>query len=509
MTSQGTAQTNPNNTIIPFHFWDDVPYTRGICLNVTLRFEEVLDTAKLQESLERLLEIGDWRKLGARLHQNVKINIHPDSQVPLLIHHQEAGKLEYHLPSKFTNNRPGIIFTTANQPNPISSHPLASQIPSTQETSQISVLGCMSSFNSITKHDDAPNKIEDYLSSDIPQLFIHVVTFTDTTLITVTFPHTLFDAMGLSYFLQAWTAILSDQEDRIPAFLGFDEDIIEAKTEYVPAEQHVLAKKTLTRFQMAVLVLSRWWENYWYPDVQDKVITIPNTYVQRMQERALQELRAQSSQSSRSLSEDIFVSEGDILLAWLSKTLVNALNPSPQTPVQISNVFDTRAVLNISQAGAYTGNATIPSCTTFTAQSLQKSPTSNTALHLRNALNEQRIPSQVHAMSSLRKKSLRETGFLPIIGVPRQISITCTNWYRARFFDLDFSSARVDRACAGACRPSYINTAGPTPLGPHVARNLVTVTGRDGVGNWWVQILARAGAWERIEEVVRGLEVDV
>jgi hypothetical protein len=72
MTPQGTAQRNTNDTIIPFHFWDDVPYTRGICLNVTLRFEEVLDTAKLQESLERLLGIGDWRKLGARLHQNVR-----------------------------------------------------------------------------------------------------------------------------------------------------------------------------------------------------------------------------------------------------------------------------------------------------------------------------------------------------------------------------------------------------------------------------------------------------
>lgn len=364
----------------------------------------------------------------------------------------------------------------------------------------------MSNFNSITKHKNAPNAIEDYLSSDVPQLFIHVVTFTDTTLITVTFPHTLFDAMGLSYFLQAWTAILSGHEDRIPPFLGFDEDIIEAKTEYVPAEQHVLAKQTFTKFQMAVFILCRWWENYWCPDVEDKVIAIPNSYVQNMRKRALQELRAQSAQSS---SEDIFISEGDILLAWLSKTLVSALHPSPQTPVQISNVFDTRAILNISQTGAYTGNATLPSCTSLSAQSLLKDPPSTTALHIRNALNEQRAPTQVHAMSTLRKKTLRETGYLPIVGDPRQISVTCTNWQRARFFELDFSEARVDRMRTGLCRPSYINTAGPTPLGPHVARNLVTVTGRDGVGNWWVQILARADAWGRIEAVVRGLEVDV
>lgn len=72
MASEETSQTATNDKIIPFHFWDDVPYTRGICLNVTLRFEEVLDTKKLHDAVERLLEIGDWKKLGARLRQNVK-----------------------------------------------------------------------------------------------------------------------------------------------------------------------------------------------------------------------------------------------------------------------------------------------------------------------------------------------------------------------------------------------------------------------------------------------------
>ncbi|KAF3389565.1 hypothetical protein F1880_003451 [Penicillium rolfsii] len=488
-----TETATMNDTIIPFHFWDDVPYTRGICLNVTLRFNEVLDTKKLHDAIERLLENGDWKKLGARLHQN------------------ELGKLEYHLPSKFTKDRPGFIFTTANHEQPISAHPLASQIPSTQETDQITVLGCMSSFNAITKHENAPNGIDDYLSADIPQLFIHVVTFADTTLVTVTFLHTLFDAMGLSYFFQAWTAVLSDRENQVQPFLGFDEDILEAKTDYVPAEKHVLSAKTFTRFHMLVFILMRRWETYWYPEIQDKVISIPNIFVQKMRERALQELNTPSSNPT-SKNDNIFISEGDILLSCLSKTLVKALNPPPTTPILISNVFDTRSILKISEQGAYTGNATIPSCTALTAQSLQSDPISKTALALRTSLDEQRSPSQVCAMSSLRKKTLHETGYLPLVGDPRQISITCTNWHRARFFELDFRGARVNSGLKGEgepCKPSYINTAGPSPLGPHVARNLVTVTGRDGVGNWWVQILARASAWGRIEEVIRELAGDV
>lgn len=389
----------------------------------------------------------------------------------------------------------------------------------------------MSHFNAITIHESTPRKIDDYLSADIPQLAIHVVTFTDTTLITVTFLHTVFDAMGLRYFLQAWTDILSGTEDRIPPFLGFDEDTIEMKTEDVPPEQHVLSKTLFSRFQLGLFVLTSWWESYWYPEVHDRILCIPHSFVQRLREKALQELEAQSPPSPSSSSEGIFISDGDILLTVLSKTLVTALNPSPSTPILISNVFDIRAVLGIANtnAGVYTSNATMNACTPLDASTLTQSPISTIALRLRRSLDKQRAPGQVHAMTALRKKALAETGYLPLVGVPGQISVLCTNWQRARFFELDFSAARVDNpdkdrddddgkgvgegvgvgVGAGPCRPTYINTAGPAPLGPNVMRNMVCVTGRDGAGNWLLQVLARASAWPRIEEVIRELVGDV
>ncbi len=36
-----------------------------------LRFDDVMDPENLRMSLSRLLEIGDWKKLGARLRMNV------------------------------------------------------------------------------------------------------------------------------------------------------------------------------------------------------------------------------------------------------------------------------------------------------------------------------------------------------------------------------------------------------------------------------------------------------
>lgn len=63
--------TVPTDTIIPLHYWDDLQYTKALCIDVMFRFDDVMDAEKLRMSLSRLLEIGDWKKLGARLRMNV------------------------------------------------------------------------------------------------------------------------------------------------------------------------------------------------------------------------------------------------------------------------------------------------------------------------------------------------------------------------------------------------------------------------------------------------------
>lgn len=64
--------TVPTDTIIPGHYWDSQPIMRAYCIDLTFRFDDVLDTDKMRAALARLLEIGDWRKLGARIRLNVR-----------------------------------------------------------------------------------------------------------------------------------------------------------------------------------------------------------------------------------------------------------------------------------------------------------------------------------------------------------------------------------------------------------------------------------------------------
>lgn len=63
----------PTDEILPVHDFDARPQVRDIIMGWTLRFDDILDADKLNAALSRLLEIGNWRKLGGRLRQRVSL----------------------------------------------------------------------------------------------------------------------------------------------------------------------------------------------------------------------------------------------------------------------------------------------------------------------------------------------------------------------------------------------------------------------------------------------------
>jgi hypothetical protein len=65
------------DVIYPVHMLDDTKTLRNIVVTWTLRFNDVLDADKLHASLSRLLEIGDWKKVGGRLRLAVMRPDHP------------------------------------------------------------------------------------------------------------------------------------------------------------------------------------------------------------------------------------------------------------------------------------------------------------------------------------------------------------------------------------------------------------------------------------------------
>lgn len=63
-------ETAPDE-VVQARFWDGNDILQEIVMEFTYRFDDVLDAGKLKSSLERLLEIGEWKSLGARFRKNV------------------------------------------------------------------------------------------------------------------------------------------------------------------------------------------------------------------------------------------------------------------------------------------------------------------------------------------------------------------------------------------------------------------------------------------------------
>lgn len=64
----------PTDEVFPVFDFDARPQVRDIIIGWTLRFDDILDADALNVALSRLLEIGDWRKLGGRLRKNVSLS---------------------------------------------------------------------------------------------------------------------------------------------------------------------------------------------------------------------------------------------------------------------------------------------------------------------------------------------------------------------------------------------------------------------------------------------------
>lgn len=62
-----------DDDVYPVHMLDNTKTLKDIVVTWTLRFDDVLNADMLHASLSRLLEIGDWRKVGGRLRLKVII----------------------------------------------------------------------------------------------------------------------------------------------------------------------------------------------------------------------------------------------------------------------------------------------------------------------------------------------------------------------------------------------------------------------------------------------------
>ncbi|KAH8690015.1 putative LysR family regulatory protein [Talaromyces proteolyticus] len=499
--SKQPPPTVSTDQVIPFRFADDFPYTRGLCLDIHFRFDDVLDPEKLRDALERLLQKDGWRKLGARLRRT------------------KDDKLEYHVPAEFSEKRPAVLYSTDKHNASISDHPVLSQLPR-GSGERPALFESPIKFRPYMRAANGPEHINDWLYADIPQLVVHVIGFNDATIITVTFMHTLTDAMGIVALLRAWTAVLRGEDEKVPPFVGFDktDDPIETLHKEIPASKFVLANRVVKGLEFFKFVVRMIFELVWWPTDEGGTVFVPGEYIKTLRESAIAELsKTQTSSDKDSDMAKPFLSESDVLVAWWMRVLARTINPPPHRTITLMNVFDIRGVLaelgRVSSPNiALFANATYASTSLIPAGDFISPdvPLSSLASRIRNAIDTQRTPEQLQAQAALLRESVEKTGHAPLMGDSGMLLTAVSNWHRGKLFQVDFSAAVVaQKAVSRANRPKESQTGKPSFITTSATysgfsiRYSQAVIGKDLAGNWWLTSCLRAGMWKKVAEQIQ------
>lgn len=350
-----------------------------------------------------------------------------------------------------------------------------------------------------------PRDYKEWAKSDMPQLGLRIVTFTDATCMSVTFLHSLSDAMGLAAIMRAWVAILHGKKEDVPPFACFDTDPMMA-TLKKPAPRSVLSDKILRGFPRLVFGICARLDSFWHKG-ESRVIFLPAEKLQQMRQDALNELAAQNP----SADKKPFISENDILSAWWARTLLRIAQPSGSRSLSITNAVDCRghlAEMGLIQSSEGLVTNAVTSCwTVLPVRQVLEEPLSSVALQIRKDLEQQRTVEQFRAHMAELKDSYDKSGFPVIVGNPRMKLLAISNWQRARFFTLDFSPAVIkaetplEKRDTKLGRPSYISCAMNTRGIP--LANGGIVIGKDAKGNWWFSIRLRREYWAGVEQQLR------
>ncbi|KAK7980180.1 Ribosomal lysine N-methyltransferase 4 [Apiospora arundinis] len=514
-------------------------------MHFMLRFDTKLDADRLRRSLERLLERQDgWRKLGGRLRRNA------------------SGKLDYHVPAKYTIQRPAITYYHESHDDiRIMQHPLAAHIPKAKpaRTHGPRIVARGEDFVSLMRRKEDPSSFEDYVDTDTPVLGLHIVTFRDATLVCLRGSHLLFDAMGRKELLDAWSLTLQGRDDEVRplveqdpmASLGAAEAPGKSERSTAPIEQYKHAAKQLGLRQQITLGLRQLFDmiHFRRQVKEDRIVCVPKAYFETLRRDALAALEPQQTKTAAShdgegqrqrLPPKAFLSDGDVLCAWWSRHIIasrlrNAYK-SGQT-VCIMNMMGLRGLL--AQAGlmarptvvrtnrekkdsaaALVANALVTVSTFLASRELLRKPLGHVAAMLRQSLQELGTWPQVEAFLRIQRAPHDKLIVTPaLFGDAGMHLVVCTNWIKAGFFDVDFSAAIVSdedgvtklgggRQKPESPGPATARLGKPTNVQMHTITDYVPpflvspfqILGKDAYGNYWIRGTLREEYWPKVEQ---------
>lgn len=352
-------------------------------------------------------------------------------------------------------------------------------------------------FISLTRRPDGPSKLDDYLFTDEPQLAVHIVSFRDVTLVSILWPHVCGDASAAKAIFDAWSLVLQGRDDEVPPLYGFDSDPL-AQLGLHPKEKYSLVEKRLSVWQIIVFGVRYAFEMLWWGD-EGRVLCVPASFITTLRESSLHELASESHGL-----EKPFLSESDVLCAWLARLAISHQLEDSNRTVLLSNALDFRPLLAndiLPGNGVLLGNAVTVVHAFTTIKDISEKPLSNTASAIRHGIQNLATRGQVEAHQAILRESIDKTKIPLLFGDAKMHVLPFTNWTKAKYFETDFSAGVVEdgkplgERANGRGIPSYAQNCG---LGRGLSK--FVIMGKDAQGNFWVTGFLRKTAWEDISK---------
>ncbi|TLD05272.1 uncharacterized protein PgNI_09065 [Pyricularia grisea] len=466
--------------IIPMHSYDAMPTFANMVLTIMLKYDHVLDPIMLKDAMVELLNKDGWRKLGARLKY-------------------KKGNLIYHIPAEFTEACPAITFSHVHFDTPMAEHPAAKNIPTSRPAHDLpTVVMDVETLTPLVRRPGAPATQREFIDRALPQLELHVVTFRDGTTIGVSCLHSLLDgtALGMQGLLGAWSLVLQGRADQVPETCGFDHDPLRnlAALHKPSAPPFLHARLVTSLLGSMVWALRRAYDVFWQPAEETRMVRVPGRFVERLRQKALEELAVGGAKSA-------WVSEGDVLVAWWSRYATQHL--PPDTPVMLTVAYNMRkALAGVLLPPADERKVFLSNCATgvmayTTARELAGEP-GPTAAEVRRSIKDLGTVEQLAAMHAASVPDPRNQRTTRVVGSPWGELVVFSNWSQAEFFHIDFAPAVVGGGEAKAkVVPSFISYRIDSRAWP--MRNMYVIEGKDSQGDYWLAGTLRKGLWDRIE----------
>lgn len=264
--------------------------------------------------------------------------------------------------------------------------------------------------------------------------------------------------------------------------------------------------KMLKGFWFFLFVVRLMWEIVSGPAVEGRTIFLPKEAMAQLHQKALDEVTRESKGD-----EKPWVSEGDVLLAWLSQA--TAISFGRNRPITTLGAVNMRKRITdtLQPDGVYVQNMALGTYATFTREDF-KGSLGHLAYQNRTAILQQTSPEQVYG--HIKKAcGIWDAGGEPaasMFGTHDALLFIVTNWTQAKFMEIiEFGPAVVRQGESDATRA---NAAGqPVNFYPMIfklapaIRHVVSVTGKDHYGNYWIYAVFPPQVWKVLEAQIKEL----